>query len=84
MVNQEVCNRIHNSVRAHDDILADAESQMAWPHLKIVLLVEDYSAENSKRSTAERKAIHPRQRKTETDGEEVSQHHKWYHNDLQN
>ena len=54
----------------------DAESQMVWPHLKIVLLVEDHSAENSERSKAERKVdreldIHPRQRKTGTDGEEV-------------
>ena len=60
---------------------------MVWPHRKIVLHVKDNSAEKSERSKDERRAdwglnIHPRQRETEKDGEELY-HHQGYPNDLQ-
>ena len=61
---------------------------MVWPHRKIVLHVEDNSAENSKKSKDKLKAdweldIYPRQRKTEKYWKEVLQHRQWYPNDLQ-
>ena len=60
---------------------------MVWPHRKIVLHAKDISAEKSERSKHDLRAdwgldIHPMQRKTGKDAEEVLQHHQWYPNDL--
>ena len=56
MTNEEVRNRIQNAVGVHDDLLTmETETQMVWPHLKILGRGEDSSAVDSERSKKERK-----------------------------
>ena len=52
MTNQEVRNRIQNAIGLHDDLTMETETQMVWPHLKILWHGEDNSARDSERSKA--------------------------------
>ena len=57
VTNEEVRNRIQNAIGVHDDLLTgkETETQMVWPHLKILWHGEDNSARDSERSKKERK-----------------------------
>ena len=48
VTNEEVRNRIQNAI-------GETETQMVWPHLKILWHAEDKSARDSERSKKERK-----------------------------
>ena len=53
LTNEEVINRIQNAIGVHVDLLTmikETETQMVWPHLKILWLGEDDSAGNSEKS----------------------------------
>ena len=53
VTNEEVRNRIQNAVGMHDG--KETETQMVWPHHKILRHGEDNSAGDSERSKKERK-----------------------------
>ena len=58
VTNEEVRNRIQNATGVHDDLLImikKRETQMVWPHLKILWHGEDNSARDSERNNKERK-----------------------------
>ena len=55
VTNEEVRNRIQSAVGVHGDLLT-TETQMVWPHLKILWHGEDNSAGDRERSKQERKA----------------------------
>ena len=55
VTNEEVCNRIQNAIGVHDDHGKETETQMEWPHLKILWHGEDNSAGDSERDKKERK-----------------------------
>ena len=58
VTNEEVRNRIQNATGVHDDLLImikKRETQMVWPHLKILWHGEDNSARDSERNKKERK-----------------------------
>ena len=58
VTNEEVRNRIQNASGVHNDLLnhgKEKETQMLWPHLKILWHGEDNSAGDSERSKKERK-----------------------------
>ena len=53
MTNEEVRNRIQNAIGVHDYLLTmvkKKETQMVWPHLKILKHGEDSSAGDIERS----------------------------------
>ena len=58
VTNKEVRNRIQNAIGVHDDLLTmvkKTETQMVWPHLKILWHGENNSARDSARSKKEKK-----------------------------
>ena len=57
VTNEEVRNRIQNAIGVHDDLLTmvkEKETQMVWPHHKILGHGEDNSAGDSERSKTEK------------------------------
>ena len=58
VTNEEVRNRIQNAISVYDDLLTmvkKMQTQMVWPHLKILGSGEDNSVGDSERSNKERK-----------------------------
>ena len=55
MTNRKIWNRIHDAIGVHDKDGKETETQMVWPHLKILWHGEYYSAGDSERSKKERK-----------------------------
>ena len=56
MTNEEVRNRIQNAIGVHDELHGkETETQMVWPHLKILWHGENNSARDSEMSKKERK-----------------------------
>ena len=57
VTNEEIRNRIQNAIGVHDDLTMgkEKETQMVWPHLKILGHGEDNPTGDSERSKKERK-----------------------------
>ena len=75
VMNKEVRSRTQDTIGVHDDLLTiEAETQMEWPHFKILLHGEDFSAgdnngarwretqHNSKRNTTVKKKARTQER----------------------
>ena len=74
VTNEEVRNRIQNAIRMHDDLLTmvkETETQVVWPHLKILWHGEGNSAGDNERSKKERKAEEMERQHQRMDGNGV-------------